>query len=155
HGSVKSKGRRSTTSTRPSPKPMTLGAGILTTAESRVPDFRSSAGVILSQRTGLMERDSALIITGLITAAIQQKQVLKIIYLPGVRLVEPHAFGWSTDRNLLLRAYQIEGASASGEHEWWKLFRIDRAGSITPSGDNFDGPRPEYKRGDRAMKGGI
>ena len=102
-----------------------------------------------------MERDSALIISGLITAAIRQKQVLRISYPPGMRLVEPHAFGWSTDRNLLLRAYQTEGASASGEHEWWKLFRIDRAGTIELVGAAFDGPRPEYKRGDRAMKGGI
>lgn len=102
-----------------------------------------------------MERDSNLITTGLITAAIQQRQVLRIIYPPGSRLVEPHAFGWSTDGNLLLRAYQIEGASASGEHEWWKLFRIDRAERIEATDRPFDGPRPQYKRGDRAMKGGI
>ena len=97
-----------------------------------------------------MERDSALI-----TAAINQKQVLRIVYPPGIRLIEPHAFGWSADRNLLLRAYQTEGASASGEHEWWKLFRIDRAESFELSGFSFDGPRPEYRRGDRAMRGGI
>jgi hypothetical protein len=102
-----------------------------------------------------MERDSTLILSGLITAAIKEKQVLRVSYPPGLRLVEPHAFGWSTDRNLLLRAYQIEGASASGEHEWWKLFRLDRADSIELAGSVFDGPRPEYRRGDRAMKGGI
>jgi len=77
------------------------------------------------------------------------------VYPPGVRIIEPHAFGWSADRNLLLRAYQIEGASASGEHEWWKLFRVDRAESIDLTGASFDGPRPEYKRGDRAMRAGI
>ena len=54
-----------------------------------------------------------------------------------------------------MRAFQTEGASASGEHEHWKLFRVDRAESIELSSDSFDGPRPEYKRGDRAMKGGI
>lgn len=102
-----------------------------------------------------MLRDKALHITSLIAAAIQNKQVLRIDYSPGLRLIEPHAFGYSSDGNLLLRAYQIEGASASGEHEWWKLFRIDRAGTIEPSGANFDGPRPEYRRGDRGMKGGI
>lgn len=63
-----------------------------------------------------MERISALI-----TAAINQKQILRLTYPPGVRLVEPHAFGRSSDGNLLLRAYQTEGASASGEHDWWKL----------------------------------
>jgi hypothetical protein len=102
-----------------------------------------------------MERDSNLIISGLITAAIKEKQVLRVSYPPGLRLVEPHAFGWSTDRNLLLRAYQTEGASTSGEHEWWKLFRIDRADTIELAGVSFECPRPEYKRGDRAMRGGI
>ena len=97
-----------------------------------------------------MERSSALV-----TAAINNRKVLRIVYPPGARLVEPHALGWSADGNLLLRAYQTEGASASGEHEWWKLFRTDRAQSIELAGTTFDRPRPEYKRGDRAMKGGI
>lgn len=97
-----------------------------------------------------MERNVALI-----AAAIAKKLILKIVYPPGARLVEPHALGRSAEGNLLLRAYQAEGASASGEHQWWKLFRIDRAESIELNGGEFDGPRPEYKRGDRAMKGGI
>ncbi len=97
-----------------------------------------------------MERSSAII-----TAAINQRKVPKLSYPPGARLVEPHAFGWSADRKLLMRAFQTEGASASGEHEHWKLFRVDRAESIELSSASFDGPRPEYKRGDRAMKGGI
>lgn len=97
-----------------------------------------------------MERSSALI-----TAAITNRRALRVVYPPGARLVEPHAFGWSADGNPLLRAYQTEGASASGEHEHWKLLRIDRAESIELADAAFDGPRPEYKRGDRAMKGGI
>ena len=90
-----------------------------------------------------------------ITAAIQNKRILEWNYPPGKRWIEPHALGRSADGNLLLRAYQIDGASASGEHEWWKLFRVDRAGSVSPSGQGFDGPRPEYRQGDRAMKGGV
>ena len=90
-----------------------------------------------------------------IATAIRNKQLIELDYKPGWRLIEPHALGYSADGNLLLRAYQIEGASASGEHEWWKLFRVDRAESADPSDASFDGPRPEYKRGDRAMKGGI
>lgn len=97
-----------------------------------------------------MERNIALV-----AAAIAKKLILKIVYPPGVRLVEPHALGRSAEGNLLLRSYQTEGASSSGEHRWWKLFRVDRAQSIELAGGNFDGPRPEYKRGDRAMKGGI
>jgi hypothetical protein len=90
-----------------------------------------------------------------IVSAIQNKRILEWNYPPGKRWIEPHALGRSADGNLLLRAYQTEGASASGEHQWWKLFRVDRAGQVGPSGRSFDRPRPEYKRGDRAMKGGI
>lgn len=96
-----------------------------------------------------MERLLAVIIS-----AIQNRRILKWTYPPGDRWIEPHALGRSADGNLLLRAYQTNGASASGEHKWWKLFRVDRAEGFEPSG-SFDGPRPEYKRGDRAMKGGI
>ena len=52
-----------------------------------------------------MERSSAII-----TAAINQRNVLRLTYPPGVRLIEPHAFGWISDRKLLIRAYQTEGA---------------------------------------------
>lgn len=35
------------------------------------------------------------------------------------------------------------------------FFRLDRFESLGLVGITFDGPRPEYRRGDRAMKGGI
>ncbi len=34
--------------------------------------------------------------------------------------------GFSQEGHGLLRAFQNSGASASGEHAWWKLFRADR-----------------------------
>lgn len=90
-----------------------------------------------------------------IKQAIEGRKVLEIDYPPGKRFVEPHALGYSADGNALLRAYQTAGASASGEHVNWKLSRIDRAGSAGPTGNSFSGPRPDYRRGDSAMKGGI
>jgi len=86
--------------------------------------------------------------------AIKERKRIRIFYEPGQRLIEPHAYGRSSKGDLLLRAFQVEGASASGEHHYWKLFRLDRMGSSGPGG-NFETPRPGYKRGDRAMKGGI
>lgn len=86
--------------------------------------------------------------------AIQEKRRVRLFYDPGERLVEPHAYGYSSKGDLLLRAFQVEGASASNEPHDWKLFRLDRMGSSGPDG-TFDGPRPGYKRGDSAMKGGI
>ena len=90
-----------------------------------------------------------------ITNAIASRSRLTINYDPGVRIIEPHAVGYSNDGNILLRAYQTEGASASGEHAHWKLFRLDRMAAANDNGGSFDGPRPDYKKGDKAMKGGI
>lgn len=91
----------------------------------------------------------------LVKAAIEGRKNLIINYHPGVRNVEPHALGYSSSGDVLVRAYQTSGASASGEHINWKLFRLDRVNSVENGEDIFIGPRPEYKRGDRAMKGGI
>ena len=94
-------------------------------------------------------------VVAVLTAAIQNRRVIQIVYEPGPRIIEPHALGRSTDGNVLLRAYQVEGASSSGEHEHWKLFRIDKVQCAEPTGGTFAGPREGYKRGDRHMKGGI
>ena len=87
--------------------------------------------------------------------AIRNRRRMNIWYAPGNRLIEPHTLGRSGDGNLLLRAFQVSGASASGEHHHWKLFRVDRMRSAEDGGDGFDGPRPLYNPDDSAMKGGI
>lgn len=90
-----------------------------------------------------------------IIEAIRTKRVLSIYYEPGERLIEPHTLGHGSEGQILLRAYQVEGASASGEHEHWKLFRLDRLSRVTPSATSSLAPRTGYKRSDKAMKGGI
>lgn len=90
-----------------------------------------------------------------IADAIRHLHRMTVDYAPGLRTIEPHAIGYSKDGNVVLRAYQIDGASASGEHEHWKLFRLDRMRSAVHLADTFTGPRPGYKRDDSAMKGGI
>lgn len=87
--------------------------------------------------------------------AITNRRRLKVNYAPGERLVEPHVLGRSQEGKILLRAFQVSGASASGEPHNWKLFRIDRMGESSDSGEGFDGPRPLYNPDDSAMKGGI
>lgn len=76
-------------------------------------------------------------------------------YEPGMRLIEPHAVGRTKDGNLVLRAYQVSGASGSGEHNNWKLFRLDKVQAANDAGDEFDGPRSGYNAQDSVMKGGI
>jgi hypothetical protein len=87
--------------------------------------------------------------------AIEAREVLEIDYPPGKRYIEPHALGYSADGNVLLRAFQTTGAGASGEHANWKLLRIDRVGAAGLTGSVFSGARPDYRRGDKSMKGGI
>ena len=91
----------------------------------------------------------------LLAAAINGRLLVTLWYSPGARTIEPHALGHGSDGQLLLRAFQIEGASSSGEHVHWKLFRLDRMRDAGHNGATFDGPRPEYKRNDRAMTRGI
>ena len=90
-----------------------------------------------------------------IRAAIDERRLIELNYEPGYRLIEPHAYGLSKDGNELLRAYQTEGASASGEHQNWKLFRVDRITDLKVLDERFDDPRPGYRQGDSAMKGGF
>lgn len=90
-----------------------------------------------------------------IAAAIRARKRIKVYYDPGERIVEPHALGIGSDGQILLRAFQVEGASASGEHANWKLMRIDRMEAANDNGDTFSEPRPGYKKGDKAMTRGI
>ena len=87
--------------------------------------------------------------------AINSMNRIELWYDPGSRIVEPHVIGRSSDGNILLRAYQTEGASESGEHENWKLFRVDRIDSIKTLDERFNGSRPLYNPNDKAMRGGI
>ena len=87
--------------------------------------------------------------------AIRDKRLMEIDYEPGTRVIEPHAYGKSSEGNELLRAFQTSGASASGEHVNWKLFRVDRIRRAVLLDERFSDPRPEYRQNDKAMKGGI
>ena len=66
-------------------------------------------------------------------------------------MVEPHAYGTDRKDRYLLRAYQVSGGSESGEFVGWKLFCEDEMIAVTETSTTFAGPRPDYKRGDRAI----
>ncbi|SDT28530.1 hypothetical protein [Bradyrhizobium canariense] len=91
----------------------------------------------------------------LLEAAINECKLVNIWYEPGTRSIECHALGYGSAGQILLRAFQIDGASASNEHVNWKLFRLDRMRDVELTIFEFDGPRPEYKLNDRAMTRGI
>ena len=91
----------------------------------------------------------------ILIAAIKGRRLVSIWYDPGVRVVEPHALGYGSDGQVLLRAFQVTGASASGQPVHWKLFRLDQIRDAKLNGASFRRPRPEYLRDDRAMTRGI
>jgi predicted DNA-binding transcriptional regulator YafY len=88
-------------------------------------------------------------------AAIEGRCLVSIWYEPGVRVIEPHALGYGADDQVLLRAFQVAGASASGQPVHWKLFRLDRITDAKLNGRKFRKPRPQYQRNDSAMTRGI
>lgn len=95
--------------------------------------------------------------------AIKQKMVMVINYnddkpeARGFRSVEPVCLGYSKAGNLVLRAWEREGASYSAAVEGnilpgWRLFRIDKILTFKPTMDNFTEMRPNYNpNGDKLM----
>jgi hypothetical protein len=89
-----------------------------------------------------------------ISNAIRELRTLRLVYEWGERLVEPHAYGVGSENQELLRAYQVGGASQSGDAIGWKLFRVDEIRSLAVAG-TFPGPRHGYRRDDAAMTKAI
>ncbi len=89
----------------------------------------------------------------IIADAIASQQALCIDYDGGERTIEPHCYGTGSSEQELLRAFQTEGHSNSGESFGWKLFRLDRMSEVRATNMRFDSPRPGYNRSeDKAMK---
>lgn len=86
-----------------------------------------------------------------IEIAIEDRHLLEFRYAGFRRLVEPHAFGVSGRGRYTLRAFQVDGGSESGGTTGWKLFHVRDMQSIVVAPQRFEGPRPDYRRDDRAF----
>ena len=86
-----------------------------------------------------------------IQAAIHNRHVLELKYNGYSRKVEPHAYGRDRGGEEILRCFQVAGGSESGERTGWKLLKVADAYSVIQTSGIFS-PRPEYKRGDKAMQ---
>ena len=86
-----------------------------------------------------------------IASAIQSRNLLSFVYDGFRRTVEPHTFGVDAKGHAALRAYQVAGGSESGEYVGWKLFHVNEMQSAAVQPQTFSGPRPGYKRGDKAF----
>lgn len=100
---------------------------------------------------------------GTIQDAVNKRQVCIIYYDGdepggrGIREVEPVCLGKSKAGNLVMRAWDREGASHTGYKgeqplPGWRLFRLDKVLSCKPSGEIYNTPRPNYNfNGDKSM----
>jgi len=86
-----------------------------------------------------------------ITSAIRNRQLLSFTYDGFTRTVEPHTYGIDTKGHKAVRANQVSGGSESGEHVGWKLFHFSEMRALSVLPQQFSGPRPKYKRGDKAF----
>lgn len=115
---------------------------------------------LLNSLKGLVTEAAAL---GDVQDSIKKKSVIVIYYDgddnggKGYRTIEPVCLGYSKRGNLVLRAWEREGASWSEKNKGnilpgWRLFRLDKIFTYKPTMDNFMDIRPYYNpNGDRSM----
>jgi len=87
--------------------------------------------------------------------AMNAGKCLELRYDGYSRIVEVHAVGRSREGFWLMRVWQVRGGSFHNESIGWKTMRLDEGFSAYLSDEKSMAPRPGYKRGDRAMTGGI
>lgn len=118
--------------------------------------LRSGGGRFMSSMLRLLVTQQGLsAVHTVISQAISSRRRLLITYAPGDRVIEPCAYGRSSEQHGLIRGFQVSGASASGEHINWKLFRLDRIIKLEILDEIFASDPAGYRRGDKAMAGGI
>jgi predicted DNA-binding transcriptional regulator YafY len=94
--------------------------------------------------------------------SIKQKNVITINYQgdeygKGYRDIEPVFLGISKKGNMVLRAWERQGASHSNKVEGnpipgWRMFRLDKILTYALQGDKFNEVRPLYNpNGDNSM----
>ena len=101
---------------------------------------------------------------GDIQDSINKKIVVTIYYdgdIPGgkgYRRIEPVCVGYSKAGNLVVRAWDIDGASHTATIgkkplPGWRLFRADKIFTYQPTQDTFSQVRPNYNpNGDKSME---
>jgi predicted DNA-binding transcriptional regulator YafY len=87
-----------------------------------------------------------------IDTAIKEHRVIRFTYEGGVRIVEPYAHGVSHENNEVVRCWQKEGFSSSGNPQGWKLFEVIKMTGLAVTQEIFHPSRSGYRRGDSAMR---
>ena len=87
-----------------------------------------------------------------IIEAIRSKRLLVFDYCGGKRVVEPHTYGIDRLKREMLCAYQIQGASRSGQPEGWKNFIVRDLADLRVDTRHFTQARGDYRRDDGAFR---
>lgn len=87
--------------------------------------------------------------------AMQTGKCLELRYDGYSRIVEVHAVGRTKEGHWLMRVWQVRGGSVHNEPIGWKSMRLDEAGIAHLTTEDSPAPRNGYRRGDKAMIGGI
>lgn len=86
-----------------------------------------------------------------LVSAIQNRMVLRCFYNGKPRVIEPQAYGISTAGNEVLRVFQREGGSKSGQPVRLKLFEVAKISKLEATGEIFGKAQPEHNPNDSAM----
>jgi predicted DNA-binding transcriptional regulator YafY len=99
--------------------------------------------------------------------AINNRNVISINYAgdkpggEGLREIEPVALGRSKQGNLIVRAWEREGASHTAYKReqplpGWRIFKLDKILMFKPTGEIYNQARPGYNfNGDKSMSSVI
>lgn len=91
-------------------------------------------------------------VANLAVEALSLGKLLAVEYGDQNRLVEVHAVGISTAGKPCMRVWQVDGGSASGETEGWKLMSLAKVFKLPKLVDQQSlAPREGYKKGDLGM----
>ena len=86
-----------------------------------------------------------------ICEAIKNKHHLAFNYDGFPREIEPHAHGVSSSGKEVVRGYQTDGQSSSGQLGW-RLWDVAKMESLRVCRSTFANTRPDYVRGDSQMQ---
>lgn len=123
--------------------------------------LRESHEVPANEHVALYEAYSQMVTK--LEDAMNNKFVCRIDYraesgnvLNGVRMIEPVALGVDSSGTTLLRAWLIRGISKTGRIDprlvpGWRLFRVDRIRTMTPTLEKFLKARKGYNADDKIM----
>lgn len=84
----------------------------------------------------------------LISQAIAGRKVLRFDYAGLPRIVEPQTYGLDRLGQRMLVAFQVSGASKSGDPHGWKTFRQSSISKLVVGNETFSAPAPGYQRDD-------